>query len=379
MKNVRELHERAIDKIESNRNRALDGGVNCIPTSFRRFSRYWPGVEKGVYIINTASSGVGKSKFTKALFVFDVVDQVLAHPEWNIDLHIKYFCLEESKVNFMQSLMTYKMYQKHRKRVSINEMNSIGSIAEQDVVDFAKSNRDYWKKFESIVDVQDSIRHPTGIFKHTEEWLLRNGHWTMTDREFTNNETGSKYTRSVRDYYVPNHPDRYVIIVVDHVSLLSTEKGSETLHAAMSKLSSDYFLQLRDKYNCTIVSVQQQNAQSEQKQFTYKGQSIESKLEPSIAELGDNKLTSRDANIVLGLFAPDRYEITKHMEYDVALLQDHYRSLKILKYRDGISNVRVGLFFDGATNCFEELSKASTMNEQDYEILLGRVGLLNSR
>jgi len=378
MSEIKQLHERAIEKMSANRQRALDGGVNCIGNSFERFSNYWPGVEKGRYYIVTASSGVGKSKFAKKMFVFDTVDQVLAHPEWNIDLHIKYYCLEESKVNFMQTLMSYKMYQKDRTRVSVTEMNSIGTIADESFIEETKKWHRYWTKFEQIVDIIDDIRHPTGIFKHAEEWLLKNGHWAFTEREFTNNENGAKYNKQVRDYYIPNHPDRYTIIVVDHISLISTEKGSETLHAAINKLSSEYFLYLRDKYNCSIVNVQQQAADTEKQQFNYKGQSVEAKLEPTLAGLGDNKLTQRDADVAFGLFAPDRYEIEKHMSYNVALMEDHYRSLKILKYRDGIANVRVGLFFDGAVGNFEELPTSKDITDQDYEIYMGRVGLLNS-
>lgn len=378
MSEIKQLHERAIEKMSANRQRALDGGVNCIGNSFERFSNYWPGVEKGRYYIVTASSGVGKSKFAKKMFVFDTVDQVLAHPEWNIDLHIKYYCLEESKVNFMQTLMSYKMYQKDRTRVSVTEMNSIGTIADESFIEETKKWHRYWAKFEQMVDIIDDIRHPTGIFKHAEEWLLKNGHWAFTEREFTNNENGAKYNKQVRDYYIPNHPDRYTIIVVDHISLISTEKGSETLHAAINKLSSEYFLYLRDKYNCSIVNVQQQAADTEKQQFNYKGQSVEAKLEPTLAGLGDNKLTQRDADVAFGLFAPDRYEIEKHMSYNVALMEDHYRSLKILKYRDGIANVRVGLFFDGAVGNFEELPTSKDITDQDYEIYMGRVGLLNS-
>ena len=66
------------------------------------------------------------------------------------------------------------------------------------------------------------------------------------------------------------------------------------------------------------------------------------------------------------------------MSYDVTRLQDHYRSLKILKYSDGISNVKVGMFFDGAVGNFEEMISAKDISEEDYEIYLGRVGLLNS-
>jgi replicative DNA helicase len=375
------LYERAIEKMSFNRDKAINGGVNSIPSSFERFSRYWNGVEKGKYYIVTASSGVGKSKLAKKLFVFDLVDKIIENPDWGIDLHIKYYCLEESKVNFIQSLMSYKMYYKDRQRTSVTQMNSIGDIVSEKTISTAKEWSSYWEKFEQMVEVVDDIRHPTGIFKHTEDWLLKNGEWTMTQREFTDNETGEVYTKEVKDYYIPNHPDRYVGVIVDHISLISTEKGdgvSMNLHQSISKLSSNYFLQLRDNYNCFVVNVQQQMAAQEQQQFTYKGQSIESKLEPTMNGLADNKLTARDADVIFGLFAPDRYEIPKHANYDVAKLQDHYRSLKILKFRDGISNVKLGVFFDGAVGCFEELSPSQEMEAEDYEIYLGRVGLLNS-
>jgi len=372
------LAERAIVKMKANRQRSLDGGVNCIPNSLDRFSKFWPGVEKAKYYMVTASSGVGKSKYAKKTFVFDVVDQILDHPEWGIDLHIKYYCLEESKVNFIQSLMSYKMYQNDRVRISVPEMNSIGSEVSEKIIESTEEWTHYWKRFEEIVEVIDDIRHPTGIFKHTEDWLLANGKWVMTDREFTNNETGVKYTKEVKDYYIPNHPDRYVIVVVDHISLLQTEKGAESLHAAITRMSSVYFLNLRDKYGCAVVNVQQQAADTEKQQFNYKGQSIEAKLEPTLAGLGDNKLTQRDVDVAFGIFAPDRYEIEKHMGYNVSLLQDHYRSLKILKYRDGTANVKVGTFFDGAVGNFEELDPAKDVSKEDYEIYLGRVGLLDS-
>jgi hypothetical protein len=309
------------------------------------------------------------------MFVFDVVDQVFDHPEWDIDLHIKYFCLEESKINFMQSLMSYKMYHTdapHRK--SVTQMNSIGSTVDPLTIEMAESNTKYWKRFERVVDVIDDVRHPTGIFKKTEEWLEANGKWIMKEKNFINIETGNNYTKEVRDYYVSNHPNRYVIIIVDHISLINQERFEGvlmSLHQSMTKLSSDYFLQLRDKYNCTIVNVQQQAAESEKQQFNFRGQSIESKLEPSLANLGDNKLTARDVDLAFGLFAPDRYEIDTHMGYNVTAMQDHIRSLKILKFRDGISNVKIGMFFDGAVGCFEELP--AEMGTSEYSEYMRRV------
>ncbi len=238
----------------------------------------------------------GKSKWSKKTFVFDTVDFVMQNPEANIDLKIFYFCLEESKVNFIQSLMSYQLYDKETIRRSVPQLNSIGEIAEQGDIKKIKQWTQYWEAFEDYVDVIDDIRHPTGIFKYVEKWLLKNGEWIM--REYKHEyEDGTYDIRERKDYYVPNHPDRYTIIVVDHISLISQEKQDDrmlSLHQSISKLSSTYFLQLRDAYNCSIVNVQQQAAASEKQQWSYKGQSIDSKVEPSLADLGDNKLTQRD-------------------------------------------------------------------------------------
>ena len=89
-----------------------------------------------------------------------------------------------------------------------------------------------------------------------------------------------------------------------------------------------------------------------------RGDSINEKVEPSLDGLGDNKKSQRDADVVLGLFAPSRHNIEKHAGYDIVKLQDNYRSLSILKNRRfGVSNGRTGLYFDGRTNYFKELPR----------------------
>ena len=86
---------------------------------------------------------------------------------------------------------------------------------------------------------------------------------------------------------------------------------------------------------------------------------MESKLEPSLDGLADNKKTQRDADMVMGLFAPHRYEIPQHRGYNIRKMQDYYRSISILKNRYGVSNLRVGTFFDGCVSDFVELPNVS--------------------
>lgn len=62
---------------------------------------------------------------------------------------------------------------------------------------------------------------------------------------------------------------------------------------------------------------------------------------------------------MLGLFSPARYKIAKYRRYDITKLNDRYRSLIFLKDRHyGLANTYVDLFFNGASNYFEELPPA---------------------
>jgi hypothetical protein len=99
----------------------------------------------------------------------------------------------------------------------------------------------------------------------------------------------------------------------------------------ISKYSNKYCLHFRDKFGFTVVNIQQQASDKEQVEYNYKGVSIEEKLEPSLDGLGDNKTTQRDANIIFGLFAPNRYNISRHNGYETSFFKDKYRSLSILK------------------------------------------------
>jgi hypothetical protein len=149
-------------------------------------------------------------------------------------------------------------------------------------------------------------------------------------------------------------------VLIDHISLIQPELADGkmlTQHQAMSKLSSDYCLTFRDKFGFTPVVVQQLAMDKENVETNFQGKTIEQKLEPSLNALGDNKTIGRDYNVVLGLFNPERYGIINHNGYDLNPLKSRYRSLSILKDREGVADKKVPLFFNGAVDFFKELPR----------------------
>ena len=82
------------------------------------------------------------------------------------------------------------------------------------------------------------------------------------------------------------------------------------------------------------------------------------RLKPTLDGLGDNKLTQRDADVVLGLFSPFRHRIKMYPEkdgYDIMFFKDNIRFLEVLASREGGGNSICPLYFNGAVNFFKEL------------------------
>ena len=96
-------------------------------------------------------------------------------------------------------------------------------------------------------------------------------------------------TREIKDQYIPNDPEMYVIVIIDHLSLLSVEKNVKDVRDAMILFSSTYALELRDKYKCTVVMVQQQSMAQEGTENKKLNMVL-----PSMNGLGEAKITARD-------------------------------------------------------------------------------------
>lgn len=346
--NKKTLYDRVYEQIVNRRDRLLKGNINCIPWGFPRFEEENPGIEQGKYYLISANSKVGKTQIADWLFFYNTIQQVLEN-NLKIKLKIFYFSLEMTKEEKMLSAFANILYIKEGLRIAPKDLKSTKAdrILSEDVLLIIEKYKPYFEKIEEIVEFIDDVRHPFGIYNLVREYALANG--TVHYREI---DIDGKITK-VEDYYEPNNPDEYVMIMIDHISLISPEKRNGvqlTLHESISVLSSDYLIKLRNRFNYIPVVIQQQSAAQE---------SVDNKkankLKPSLDGLADNKLTGRDANVILGLFSPFRHEIPEYMGYDVVFFKDNIRFLEIMGGREGGAGVTCPLYFDGAVNYFKEL------------------------
>lgn len=254
-----------------------------------------------------------------------------------------------SKEEKMLSLFSHILYVKEGVRISPTDLKSTNQqkVLNEDILNLILKYQEYFNKIEEIVEFIDDVKNPYGIYTVMRNYALENG--KIHKKTIKINEK----LVEIEDFYEPNNPEEYVMCVIDHISLITpeTENGRiMSLHEAISKLSSEYLIKLRNRFNHIPVVVQQQASSQE---------SVENKkanrLKPTLDGLADNKLTQRDANVVLGLFSPFRHEIPEYLGYDIKFFQDNIRFLEILARREGGGGTVCPLYFDGAVNFFKEM------------------------
>lgn len=359
------LYKETLAKLAENKQRRLSGEIISIPWNLPRLSNVLPGIEPEKIVIVTAGPKVAKSQLTNFLYVFQPIDYLFDHPDCNLDIKIFYFSLEISKEAIMRQAMSYRLFNKYGITVSQQKLLSVYKdyILGDHIEELIKKERAWFEFLESKLDLQDEIRSATAIYKYMESYFESNGSWTTKAMKFSTD--GVVTERTVRDKYITNKPNLIIQGIVDHISLLPQE-GSLDQRQTIGRFTSEYCLRIRDKYKGAMVLVQQQALAGEQQQYTSSGKSIVEKLKPDSATLATNKETSRDVNLMLGLFNPGRYGFETYKDYDLRRLKDNHRELLILLNRDGISSASIDLYFNGAASFFSELPRPDDMSESDY-------------
>lgn len=280
--------DRTIEHFKRRREKLLNGGINSIPSPFIRFQNDFIGIEQGKYYCITSSTKGAKTQFTSFMFLYTPILYAYEHPE-QLRLKIFYYPLEESKESIVARFMSFLLFIKSGIRVSPIDLESTNNkkVLDSSILDLLNSSeyRDILTFFEQTVIFSDST-NPSGVWFECRKYALEHGH-VVTKKQKVKGQLGEIQEIDTFDYYVPDDPDEYKIILYDHVSLVNTESGMN-LKQSVDKLS-EYCVILRNKYNFTPVIIQQQ---------AFIGESLEAfkekKLRPTIANLSDSKYPSRD-------------------------------------------------------------------------------------
>lgn len=343
------LVNRTLNYLEKRRKTVLEGGINSIPSPFKRFSEDFIGFEQKSYILLSSFTKGGKTQFTLSL-LFDALEYAYQHPD-QVRLKIFYIILEETDEGMTQRYISYLLNRLSGIRISPRDLRSTKNDAPLDSSILELLQDDEYQKrlkfFEEVFEFS-TVSNPTGILKLGKQYAEEHG---ITHHKKTKykDEFGVTKEADAFDWYEPNDPKEYRFMVIDHLSLCDPERGM-TQKEAMDKISEYMAKVLRNRYGFTVFVIQQQSAESESNDSFKLG-----RIRPSVRGLSDSKYSARDCNIMLGLFSPYKFGLDTYLGYDITKFKDHIRFLEVCIGRDGSQGGIIALFFDGATCSFYEL------------------------
>ena len=346
------LIQRVLSNAKERREKILSGKVNCIPSPFKTFRYDFPGVELGTYYLVSGGAKSSKSKITNFLFLFNSILYAYNHPDL-VRLKVFYALLEEKAENITGKFICYLLYilSDRKIRIDIKTFKSVdedrilspeilqllGTLEYQSILKFFE---------EHVVFIPD--RNPTGVYHTLEKYAEANG--------AIHRKKVEGYEKEIFDYYEPNDPDEYVLCIIDHISLISCERGMD-LRNSIKKLS-EYLKIVRNKYNYIPVVVQQQNSESLSLE-AFKA----NKIRPTQKGLADSQDPGKDCDVMLGITSPFSWELKEYLKYDITKLRGYSKFLEIVLGRDGESNAILGMYFDGATGYYAPLPKYDNIPE----------------
>ena len=333
--------------------RGMSGKNSGVPMGFSRLNKY-VGIRKRIMTIVAGASGSGKSAFIHSSYILNPFEYLLKTNRTDVKLKVIFFSMERSRVYILAKWMSRKIFITEKVLIPIPKLLGWwdNSKLTPDEYDLFLKYEDYMEKLLSVVDIIDGPQNPTGIYAYVKEYAKQNGRFNEEN----------EYHKT----YIPTHPNEIVIVIIDHMGLIKTEKGYVTKKEAIDK-TSEYCQWFRDNLGYSPVLVTQLNRNLNNPMYL----KVDS-VEPTIDDIKESGNPGEASDVVISLFDPTRYN-TSDKSYkadkfiDLKTGANYFRSVKVLKNSYGEDGIRVGMGFHGATGTFKELPRKEDMEGFDFE------------
>lgn len=269
-----------------------------------------------------------------------------------LDVHFIDFSLEIAAEINVASAITRKIFHDYQKVIPVDRLlgwQQEGGRLSDDNYSLFCSYEDYAAEFERKLTVVDEETTPTIFHDILLDFAKSHGTFSREGRWIS--ECGN---------YTPTNKQLYVIIIVDTVNLADMDSGHDSVKSSIDRISR-LCVWFRNKCNFTPIIIQQFNAEISSTDRSRWGITT-----PLLRDFEDSKRTTKDANVVFGLYDPQRFMKEEFKGYDITILKSWFRSIHLLKNRNSEPNKFIALKFDGAVGTFTQLPESSQMNETEY-------------
>jgi replicative DNA helicase len=316
---------------------------NGLPVNVKGWEDFLPCLSKGFSIIVTSGSGVGKTTFVLDKFVLDQINFVLNNPE--VDCFYSYFSLEETKLRMDLKILSRFLYETEDMEFGIQDfLNLKGNSPLIGKLDKLDSCKDLIDTFNNKVDIVEDCLTASSIRNKIDQTIKKLGN-KIFDKNF------------------------YYIVVIDNLKFLKEENGKDKKQC-IDMLCLEYLQEFRKNFSVIPIVIQHQNRASETGIYDWKKELIINSVKPSVVSLGESTNTQDPATHIIGIFDPNRNEISNYpinKGYDIDAWRDNIRFLTTLKSRDGHSEKEIAFYFNGKVNLFKELEPPDFFKKNGYK------------
>lgn len=351
-----------------------------VPLGFERLDEVIFMTQRMYHLIGGAG-GTGKSSFVDTGYILKPYrwwrrNKDRTDTRFNVTL----FSMERSRKYRMAKWICQALYQKNGKVVSVKQLmgwNYRHAYMPEELYRLVYDLQGFFDQMQENVQVLDGAADPDAIYKYMHSKAMRMGalYQFETDelarlikvkihqgrKEVIPTHVGPSFRESEKRY-VPDDPRQIETFIVDHiqkVKLLPGKNEKQTLDAM-----SHYAGELRDVYGQSPVMVSQFN-----RGIADIHRRTKTELAPQDSDFAGSSNMFNDADAVMAVFYPDKYQISESNGYKIAQFTgvtraNRFRALYVLKSTYGEDNLIFPFLFIGENGLFEELPRVEKMSAE---------------
>jgi hypothetical protein len=227
-------------------------------------------------------------------------------------------------------------------------LTALKQVYKERIIPLFGEYNQYGQKIRSgKMEILTHKENPTGIYNFLIDYAKQNGSF------ITRNFNGKERLIS----YIPNNPQKYTIIIIDHMRKLIPERGYN-MKQIVDKMS-EYIVEIRDLCGFTFVPIIHTNRSITDPERLKAAKDM---LYPTSEDLKDTGNLAEDCNYLITMFNPndERYKLQKHFGLPIRdsfgnRLYPNLRTLHLVESRHCVypQHFRVNMF--GNLKKFEQI------------------------
>lgn len=317
-----------------------------LKTGIPKMDEFTGGIQP-LYTLIFGVSGSGKS----ALALYTCMYRPLKdYPNKNIK--ICYFSLELSAELLLAKLLCLYIFEEFGRIIPFTKLMSWTNILEDEDYKYVIQARQWLESIESKLVIYDTALTANSFYSKVKNLLEENG-------EFYPSADGR------RTLYKKNDPNQTIIVVVDHLNLTTAINGRSKKEEI--DLISKEAVTLRNQCSISFYMLMQENRNS-----ASMDRRKAELTECSSEDIQDSSAPFHDCEVCIGVYYPLKFRLKTHKHYPIIIddpssdwegLRDRYRSLQLIKNRQGQSEKAVPVNFFGEIGYWKQFPKADEVKD----------------